>query len=177
MLITTRERLHSTTPDPALLINRGNLFIRFLFANLLRRYMYYVEINLQISCSCLNTLISLKGIYGVPKAYERSFRWKLSQFRFLCQSNQLPSHIKITISRQTLFEDSYHQIMRLPAYELRRRLYIIFRGEEGLDYGGVSRYCYVLVCLNFAFLLSVGDVYSVCMLFSESGFSCYHMLF
>ena len=30
--------------------------------------------------------------------------------------------------------------MRLPAYELRRRLYIIFRGEEGLDYGGVARY-------------------------------------
>ena len=29
--------------------------------------------------------------------------------------------------------------MRLPAYELRRRLYIIFKGEEGLDYGGVSR--------------------------------------
>lgn len=43
------------------------------------------------------------------------------------------------MTRQTLFEDSYHQIMRLPAYELRRRLYIIFRGEEGLDYGGVSR--------------------------------------
>ncbi|KAK7576036.1 hypothetical protein V9T40_012322 [Parthenolecanium corni] len=87
----------------------------------------------------------LKGIYGVPKAYERSFRWKLSQFRFLCQSNQLPNHIKITISRQTLFEDSYHQIMRLPAYELRRRLYIIFRGEEGLDYGGVSREWFFLL--------------------------------
>ncbi len=81
----------------------------------------------------------MKGIYGVPKAYERSFRWKLSQFRYLCQSNVLPSHIKITVSRQTLFEDSYHQIMRLPAYELRRRLYITFRGEEGLDYGGISR--------------------------------------
>lgn len=73
-----------------------------------------------------------KGMYGVPRAYERSFRWKLSQFRYLCQSNALPSHIKITLTRQTLFEDSYHQIMRLPAYELRRRLYIIFRGEEGL---------------------------------------------
>ncbi len=72
-----------------------------------------------------------KGMYGVPRAYERSFRWKLSQFRYLCQSNALPSHIKITLTRQTLFEDSYHQIMRLPAYELRRRLYIIFRGEEG----------------------------------------------
>lgn len=73
----------------------------------------------------------VKGMYGVPRAYERSFRWKLSQFRYLCQSNALPSHIKITLTRQTLFEDSYHQIMRLPAYELRRRLYIIFRGEEG----------------------------------------------
>lgn len=86
-----------------------------------------------------------KGVYGVPRAYERSFRWKLSQFRYLCQSNALASHIKITLTRQTLFEDSYHQIMRLPAYELRRRLYIIFRGEEGLDYGGVSREWFFLL--------------------------------
>ena len=71
--------------------------------------------------------------------HERSFRWKLSQFRYLCQSNALPSHIKLSVSRTSLFEDSFHQIMRLPAYELRRRLYIIFRGEEGLDYGGVAR--------------------------------------
>lgn len=65
--------------------------------------------------------------------------------RYLCQSNALASHIKITVTRQTLFEDSYHQIMRLPAYELRRRLYIIFRGEEGLDYGGVSREWFFLL--------------------------------
>ncbi|XP_033125340.1 E3 ubiquitin-protein ligase Su(dx)-like [Anneissia japonica] len=80
-----------------------------------------------------------KGAYGVPAAYERSFRWKLGQFRYLCQSNSLPSHVKISVSRSTLFEDSFHQIMRLQAYDLRRRLYIIFRGEEGLDYGGVAR--------------------------------------
>ncbi|CAH1974705.1 unnamed protein product [Acanthoscelides obtectus] len=86
-----------------------------------------------------------KGVYGVPRAYERSFKWKISQFRFLCQSNALPSHIKIQVSRQTLFEDSFHTIMRLPAYELRRRLYIIFKGEEGLDYGGVSREWFFLV--------------------------------
>ncbi|KAF4524320.1 hypothetical protein B566_EDAN005378 [Ephemera danica] len=85
------------------------------------------------------------GLPKVPRAYERSFRWKLSQFRYLCQSNAMPSHIKITVARQTLFEDSYHQIMRLPAYELRRRLYIIFRGEEGLDYGGVSREWFFLL--------------------------------
>jgi atrophin-1 interacting protein 5 (WW domain-containing E3 ubiquitin protein ligase 1) len=68
-----------------------------------------------------------KGAYGVPAQYERSFRWKLNQFRYLCQSNALPSHIKLSVSRATLFEDSFHQIMRLPAYELRRRLYIIFK--------------------------------------------------
>ena len=76
----------------------------------------------------------------MPIAYERSFRWKLGQFRYLCSSNALPSHIKISVSRQTLFDESFHQIMRLPAYELRRKLYIIFRGEEGLDYGGVARW-------------------------------------
>ncbi len=35
--------------------------------------------------------------------------------------------------------------MRLPAFELRRRLYITFRGEEGLDYGGVAREWFFLL--------------------------------
>ncbi|OXU30875.1 hypothetical protein TSAR_002596 [Trichomalopsis sarcophagae] len=86
-----------------------------------------------------------KGMCRVPRAYERSFRWKLSQFRFLCQTNAFPNHIKISVSRQTLFEDSYHQIMNAEAFALRRRLYIIFKGEEGLDYGGVSREWFFLL--------------------------------
>jgi len=80
-----------------------------------------------------------KGAYGVPIQYERSFRWKLGQFRYLCQSNALPGHVKVTVSRDGLFEDSFTQIMRLQPFDLRRRLYIIFKGEEGLDYGGVAR--------------------------------------
>ncbi|XP_064610823.1 NEDD4-like E3 ubiquitin-protein ligase WWP1 [Liolophura sinensis] len=80
-----------------------------------------------------------KGVFGVPIQYERSFRWKLGQFRYLCQSNALPGHVKITVSRENLFEDSFQQVMRLQPYDLRRRLYIIFRGEEGLDYGGLAR--------------------------------------
>ncbi|XP_071539954.1 E3 ubiquitin-protein ligase Su(dx) isoform X2 [Panulirus ornatus] len=80
-----------------------------------------------------------RGQYGIPMVYERSFRWKLGQFRYLCHSNAVTGHIKISVTRQTLFEDSFHQVMRLPAYELRRRLFIIFRGEDGLDYGGVAR--------------------------------------
>ncbi|KAL8612403.1 hypothetical protein ACOMHN_008388 [Nucella lapillus] len=80
-----------------------------------------------------------KGAYGVPIQYERSFRWKLGQFRYLCHSNALPGHVKINVSRDNLFEDSFTQIMRLQPFDLRRRLYIIFKGEEGLDYGGVAR--------------------------------------
>lgn len=30
--------------------------------------------------------------------------------------------------------------MALKPYDLRRRLYVIFRGEEGLDYGGLARF-------------------------------------
>lgn len=85
------------------------------------------------------------GQYGVPAAYERSFRWKLTQFRYLCLYNGLPSHIKIQVSRSNVFEDSFHAIMRVPPHELRRRLFITFRGEEGLDYGGIAREWFFLL--------------------------------
>uniref|UniRef100_A0A670Z469 HECT-type E3 ubiquitin transferase n=1 Tax=Pseudonaja textilis TaxID=8673 RepID=A0A670Z469_PSETE len=61
------------------------------------------------------------------------------------QSNALPSHVKISVSRQTLFEDSFQQIMNMKPYDLRRRLYIIMRGEEGLDYGGIAREWFFLL--------------------------------
>ncbi|XP_069757397.1 NEDD4-like E3 ubiquitin-protein ligase WWP2 isoform X1 [Narcine bancroftii] len=82
---------------------------------------------------------------GSPAAYDRSFRWKYHQFRFLCHSNALPSHVKISVSRQTLFEDSFQQIMNMKPYDLRRRMYIIMRGEEGLDYGGIAREWFFLL--------------------------------
>ncbi|XP_078525648.1 NEDD4-like E3 ubiquitin-protein ligase WWP2 isoform X2 [Lissotriton helveticus] len=82
---------------------------------------------------------------GSPAAYDRSFRWKYQQFRFLCHSNALPSHVKISVSRTTLFEDSFQLIMSMKPYDLRRRLYIIMRGEEGLDYGGIAREWFFLL--------------------------------
>ncbi|NXF24638.1 WWP1 ligase, partial [Rhodinocichla rosea] len=98
-------------------------------------------------------------------AYERSFRWKLAHFRYLCQSNALPSHVKINVSRQTLFEDSFQQIMALKPYDLRRRLYVIFRGEEGLDYGGLAR--------EWFFLLSHEVLNPMYCLFEYAGKSNY----
>ena len=50
-----------------------------------------------------------------------------------------PPPPSFNLPQNTLFEDSFHQVMRLQPYDLRRRLYIIFRGEEGLDYGGLAR--------------------------------------
>lgn len=35
--------------------------------------------------------------------------------------------------------------MALKPYDLRRRLYVIFRGEEGLDYGGLARKWFFLL--------------------------------
>nr|XP_033494611.1 NEDD4-like E3 ubiquitin-protein ligase WWP1 isoform X2 [Epinephelus lanceolatus] len=102
---------------------------------------------------------------GPQIAYERSFRWKLAHFRYLCQSNALPSHVKITVSRQTLFEDSFTQIMALKPYDLRRRLYVIFRGEEGLDYGGLAR--------EWFFLLSHEVLNPMYCLFEYAGKSNY----
>ncbi|KAH7636366.1 nedd4-like protein e3 ubiquitin-protein ligase wwp1-like protein [Dermatophagoides farinae] len=87
----------------------------------------------------------INGQYGVPMAYERSFRWKLTQFRYLCLYNALPSHIKVQVSRNNIFEDSFHAIMRVQPHELRRRLFITFKSEEGLDYGGIAREWFFLL--------------------------------
>lgn len=82
-------------------------------------------------------------------AYERSFPFKLMHFKNLCQANALPSHIKIPLSRSNIFEDSFQQIMRLNPRDLSRRLYIMFKGEEGLDYGGVAREWFFLLTHEF----------------------------
>uniref|UniRef100_A0A669BGC0 E3 ubiquitin-protein ligase n=1 Tax=Oreochromis niloticus TaxID=8128 RepID=A0A669BGC0_ORENI len=65
-------------------------------------------------------------------------------FSFL-QQLAMPQHVKINVTRKTLFEDSFQQIMSFNAQDLRRRLWIIFPGEEGLDYGGVSREWFFLL--------------------------------
>ncbi|KAI9469250.1 hypothetical protein BX667DRAFT_502754 [Coemansia mojavensis] len=58
----------------------------------------------------------------------------------------VPGQCHIKVARSTIFEHSYNEIMRVPVSELKKRLMIKFDGEDGLDYGGVSR--------EFFFLLS-----------------------
>ena len=82
---------------------------------------------------------------NVPQ-YKRDFRRKLVYFRSQPAMRTAPGQVHVVIRREHIFEDSYAEIMRYPAAELKKRLMIKFQGEEGLDYGGLSR--------EFFFLLS-----------------------
>lgn len=51
-----------------------------------------------------------------------------------------PGNCQIKIRRNHIFEDSYAEIMRQTPNDLKKRLMIKFDGEDGLDYGGLSRF-------------------------------------
>lgn len=56
----------------------------------------------------------------------------------------LPGKCDIKVRRTRILEDSYAAIMGHSGEDLKRRLMVNFDGEEGLDYGGVSRSVSVL---------------------------------
>ncbi|PBP18622.1 HECT-domain-containing protein [Diplocarpon rosae] len=82
---------------------------------------------------------------NVPQ-YKRDFRRKLIYFRSQPALRILSGQCHVKIRRSHIFEDSYAEIMRQSATDLKKRLMIKFDGEDGLDYGGLSR--------EFFFLLS-----------------------
>ncbi|AEO64550.1 1a663c16-4672-427d-9229-a492f9013d3f [Thermothielavioides terrestris] len=82
---------------------------------------------------------------NVPQ-YKRDFRRKLIYFRSQPAMRILSGQCHIKVRRSHIFEDSFAEISRLSATDLKKRLMIKFDGEDGLDYGGLSR--------EFFFLLS-----------------------
>uniref|UniRef100_A0AAQ4QZT8 HECT-type E3 ubiquitin transferase n=1 Tax=Gasterosteus aculeatus aculeatus TaxID=481459 RepID=A0AAQ4QZT8_GASAC len=48
---------------------------------------------------------------GPQITYVRDFKAKVQYFRFWCQQLSMPQHIKINVSRKTLFEDSFQQAL------------------------------------------------------------------
>ncbi|KAJ2721794.1 hypothetical protein GGI07_003728 [Coemansia sp. Benny D115] len=81
---------------------------------------------------------------NVPQ-YKRDFRRKYIYFRSQAAMRPVPGQCHIKVARNTVFEDSYNEIMRVPVTELKKRLMIKFDGEDGLDYGGVSREYFFLL--------------------------------
>jgi len=76
---------------------------------------------------------------NVPQ-YKRDFRRKLIYFRSQPALRILSGQCHVKVRRSHIFEDSYAEVMRQNANELKKRLMIKFDGEDGLDYGGLSRY-------------------------------------
>uniref|UniRef100_A0A8C8RCJ2 HECT-type E3 ubiquitin transferase n=1 Tax=Pelusios castaneus TaxID=367368 RepID=A0A8C8RCJ2_9SAUR len=75
----------------------------------------------------------------VPR-YKRDLVQKLKTLRQeLSQHQPQAGHCRIEVSREEIFEESYRQVMKMRPKDLWKRLMIKFRGEEGLDYGGVAR--------------------------------------
>jgi E3 ubiquitin ligase SMURF1/2 len=75
----------------------------------------------------------------LPK-YKRDLVQKMKRLRTELQAYQPQSgHCKIEVSREDIFEESYRQIMKMRPKDLKKRLMIKFRGEDGLDYGGIAR--------------------------------------
>ena len=75
---------------------------------------------------------------NVPQ-YKRDFRRKLIYFRSQPALRILSGQCHVKIRRSHIFEDSFAEIMRQNANDLKKRLMIKFEGEDGLDYGGLSR--------------------------------------
>lgn len=82
---------------------------------------------------------------NVPQ-YKRDFRRKLIYFRSQPAMRILSGQCHIKVRRSHIFEDSFAEIQRQSPTDLKKRLMIKFDGEDGLDYGGLSR--------EFFFLLS-----------------------
>lgn len=75
----------------------------------------------------------------LPK-YRRDLVGKLRALRSELQTLQPQSgHCRLEVSRQEIFEESYRLVMKMRPKDMRKRLMVKFRGEEGLDYGGIAR--------------------------------------
>lgn len=92
------------------------------------------------TCKSCNATSAHSGQSDDVPVYKQNFRRKLEYFRSQEALKQLPGTCNITVRRDTIMEDAFQQIMTRSAAELKRKLQIKFEGEEGLDYGGVSRY-------------------------------------
>lgn len=71
---------------------------------------------------------------------------KISILRQELLKQQVIAHpCRIDINRKRIFEESFRVVSQMQPRDLKKRLLIKFRGEEGLDYGGVAREWFYLL--------------------------------
>jgi len=72
--------------------------------------------------------------------YKRDYRRKVVYFRSQPKMRPLPGKCELKVRRNNVLEDSYAAVMAHSGEDLKKRLMVSFDNEDGLDYGGVSRY-------------------------------------
>ncbi|EDR13792.1 uncharacterized protein LACBIDRAFT_309180 [Laccaria bicolor S238N-H82] len=77
--------------------------------------------------------------------YKRDYRRKVVYFRSQPKMRILPGKCEVKVRRSRVLEDSYASVMGFTGEDLKRRLMVNFDGEDGLDYGGVSREWFFLL--------------------------------
>jgi hypothetical protein len=78
------------------------------------------------------------------------------------QANRRYGSLRLNIRRQSVFEDAYHQLRLRNADEMRGKLHVSFRHEEGVDAGGLSREFFSILAKeifnpNYALFTSTED--------------------
>lgn len=97
----------------------------------------------------MNTRRSNKKKYKPPK-YRDDLYGKVRRFTSKLRNLQNDEgQLLISVRRENLFQDSYELISNLDSTTLTRRLMIKFVGEDGLDYGGMSREWFLSITEEF----------------------------
>jgi E3 ubiquitin-protein ligase HUWE1 len=84
----------------------------------------------------------------VLHAHAIDFDNKKAFFREVIRKRSSDAHagsILISVRRDRVFDDSYHQLRALSAHQMKGRLPVQFSGEEGVDASGVTRQWYVIL--------------------------------
>jgi len=81
----------------------------------------------------------LNLISDITPEYRIEFDEKVKKLRNHHEMHIFKANLEITIDRKNLFYDTYYQIMNKNPFELKKRLIITFKEEEGIDFGGLLR--------------------------------------
>lgn len=97
-------------------------------------------------------------------------------FLFFLLHQQIYYLCHVNFNCVSLFpQESYRQVMKMRPKDLWKRLMVKFRGEEGLDYGGVARYNFYThhkyAYFNSEKVLNNSALLCIGLLISLSGFS------
>ena len=110
----------------------------------------------------------LRALVQVPRCrifldFDVKRQWFKTQVRRLRQhASRRHGSLRLHIRRKYVFEDAYHQLRLRNADEMRGRLHISFRNEEGVDAGGLSREFFAILAKeifnpNYALFTSTED--------------------